>query len=451
MSNPVIKEALPCYECGDAFTEDNQPVLVKGLSYCEDCAPIGKVDCHECSDTIDYSDSIVIEGTSYCSDCVSLCDNCNDNTLNDSIGTVNIRGYSSRTAEWCESCRDNDAFYCDNCSSTCNGERTDMGYNTYCERCTERNLTWCDRCDEYHHNDDDCPNRRGSCDTREHRTTPQVGVATARFGLRTVGIEIETGEGATDASFADPFESQFMMWGYKEDGSLNDGGMELVSPPLGGDTIGTQFQAVYTLLRREGVDMTDQDAGTHIHVDYRDTRNYIGAEAGKGNEAPLDAFIQWGQLVTSMVRMLVEPERTRRDFCESGFGSRCYHEMGQHISKKLPNKGYAAVAVRENTIEFRIWSVTGSAEVSMARAEFSQKSVDFLYKLVTSTPAIRKSMFTRMTKALIHLRLGALAPLATAFGLSKECVTQFKPYATKAMKHRASWLKHYGNLPQYDT
>ena len=416
---------------------------------CADCTCEEEVlnSCEECGNEIPSGDEVIAEGTVYCANCTSTCQRCNTVGIRDSFSSVYINGYSHRERMWCEDCISNRSFVCDCCCNQVTGDGAAYGWDTYCECCRDNYLFWCNRCEEYHRCDDGCE-YRCEIDERNHSMTPRIGAKTSRFTLRTIGIEIETGDGADSSDFACAFEDQYQHWGYKEDGSLCDGGRELVSPPLGGDIIGTEFRGVYDLLLQRGVDMLNQSAGTHIHVDFQDIRDFIGEAAGRGNENPLDAFVAWGNLITSMVRMMVEPRRATNGYCGRGFGSRCGESPVPHSSKVM-HKGYAAVAVRTRTIEFRIWSVTDKSEVSMARAEFSQKSVDFLGRLVRATTAQRTALMTRMQKALLHLRLGSLTPLKRLFSLSAECCNTLQPFVAETVTYNSNHLKSYGELPAF--
>lgn len=417
-------DLFTCKEC-----EDSCPLGEMQDGMCMDCADTD-TDCDECGEMVRKDKTVEIEGSHYCRSCVTVCPSCGDNESKGNMEEVRNSG-SRSTTTICEACRE-DSFCCEDCGDLCIGESHDINYNTVCQRCMDNNYFYCDNCDQHHHTDDD--NDCGDCDadTREHSRNAIVGVASSRFSLRTVGIEIETGRGATSRSFSESF-ARLRHWGYKEDGSLNSGAMELVSPPLGGDKITTELAQVYDMLRREGVDMTDSAAGCHVHVDYRDIRSKIIAADISGDETPSDQFLEWGNNMTDMVRLLVSRGRAKNTYCSAEFGTRNYNEVEPQVRKKLPDSGYSAVAVREATVEFRIWSVTGDSAVTQARAEFCQKSVDYLSKILShrSTTKIHKESSKRWKKAVQSFLMGNTTRMERLLKLSENAMKFITPILTK--------------------
>jgi hypothetical protein len=260
-------------------------------------------------------------------------------------------------------------------------------------------------------------------------------------------VEIETGAGADDDDFQYDYEKLFDRWGYKEDGSLNDGGMELVSPPLGGSEIATQIPGVYRLLRKWGVDMEDNSAGCHIHVDYRDVREFLFQQDLTGNEKPSDCFVLWGNQMTNVVRRLVSRSRAEHNqYCNASFGLRYDGEGNTTLHKKVENTGYAAVAVRAKTIEFRIWSVTDSADTTLARVELCQKSVDYLSKWIHAKNHKTRLMYERrFTRCVASFLRGNFAPLAKLFRLTDACVKEFAEIYNERIQDRFDDLEYDKN------
>lgn len=87
-------------------------------------------------------------------DC-SYCDRCNEWTYNVAMHTVYVSGDCQE--EWCDSCCDNHAFYCDDCGYY----HSSHDYSSYyiansgyyvCEDCYEDNYHYCEECDSNVHN-----------------------------------------------------------------------------------------------------------------------------------------------------------------------------------------------------------------------------------------------------------------------------------------------------------
>jgi len=251
---------------------------------------------------------------------------------------------------------------------------------------------------------------------------PEVhGKATSRFSKRLVGVEIETGDGATAGKFVREYIRSMRTWAYKEDGSLNDGGMELVSPPVSGGAIPLHINKVYRLLKKHGVDMTDDSAGCHIHVDMRDVFSHI-----KAKPASVQFISQWGDLLVDVVRRMVDSDRAENCYCSDSFGYRNGSDRKEFLPKSLPF-GDAAVALRVNTMEFRIWSIADRPDLTLARAEFCQRVVDYLDKTIQGDTL---SGFKEWKDAATHLRLRAnFKPLAKLLGLSPKTVKEFSEFS----------------------
>lgn len=419
------REAVECVECGCDLVPDDVR-MHKDEPYCEDCYPI--IQCEDCGDDMERSDAIEIDGKLYCEDCVTKCDECGCYHRSRDNETARL-SHSIRRVDLCPDCYDQ-TFCCECCDETVIGECYNADGDTICERCMDNYHYWCEYCETYHHEDYRC--RYNHPEEREHQRRARIGVKTESFTLRTVGVEIETGEGATDSAFASCFEDSYRHWGYKGDGSLDEGGMELVSPPLGGDTIISEIKGVYRMLNNYGVDMSSEAAGCHIHVDYRDVRTKLVDCKENSKHDPGDLFLEWGTLMTEMVRFLVPRDRAINRFCAGNFGTRCDYEVAPKIQEKVGYTGYAAVAVRERTIEFRIWGVTSVPEITLARAEFSQKSVDFLAKFVDTRGKELKKLRKRLRKSLAMLKVGCIDSLRRLFGLSDHCASML----AKALRER---------------
>ena len=246
------------------------------------------------------------------------------------------------------------------------------------------------------------------------------GKANTRFSERLVGLELETGAGATYMPFVRAYLKSCKGWAYKEDCSLDTGGMELVSPPVGGASISREIKRVYRVLGKHQVDMTSEAAGSHIHVDMRDVFQKLQA-----NPTAVSCFNQWGVQLVETVRRMVDSDRAENDYCGGSFGLRNSFERKAFLPTVEPGS-YPAVALRFNTLEFRIWSISDSAELTIARAEFSQKVVDYLDKAASGGT---RTSFTMWSEAVKQLKLHcSFTPLAKLLGLSMPTIKALKGF-----------------------
>jgi len=196
---------------------------------------------------------------------LTYCDNC-DRLVETTYTVVTDWWRYGRTEQWCEECYDNHASECECCQTMFSNdyvqeyELWDGGYVTLCEDCRSDYYRQCDECgclvpnDEAEQGDDGywyCPDhiaghRHSENINRYHQTTGEVfwldsGVGVNRYDLTEeernalyLGVELETDYANDLDAFADQLIED---WGrdrleLKEDGSLSDDGLEIVSQPM---------------------------------------------------------------------------------------------------------------------------------------------------------------------------------------------------------------------------
>jgi hypothetical protein len=218
-----------------------------------------------------------------CPDCrdsyYGTCGNCNEWVLCHDMTAVQTRDFSAETEDWCSYCVASDTHSCSVCgdvivsddlyegsTSVCyhcaqNTEvcyecgyryQTDemnlIGDRNVCERCTARRYWWCERCDEYHHEDDVCENEYDEEEDEEssrlvhdhsykptltYYNTPEERVRVKPKLYLGVELEVEPGEVGSNGDLSevlnDSLGQDFVFC--KHDGSLNTGGVELVTHP----------------------------------------------------------------------------------------------------------------------------------------------------------------------------------------------------------------------------
>lgn len=345
------------------------------------------------------SDMVEIDDSLYCDDCAVDCDNCGHRMFRDD-------GYGVGDKLWCEGCVDNSSFVCYACDDRFpDSEARPVVVNrngrmvSYCKRCYEDSTWFCEHCDESHPDNYTC---RIDYDAIARRGNP-----TPRFIDRFMGLELETGEHGGDRDFIDAVTSTLKGWTDKEDGSLRNGGREFVSPPLSGDELEKDINQFYYLVRREGVEIdwnADNQIGAHMHVDARDI--WKGVSMSKPDT--VDALISWGRCAPRVVKYFVSRRRAENLYCSGGFGFRNPEDRENKSwsrSPGLPNSEgrYPTVAIRQDTVEFRIWPGTTSVTRYKARAELSLRMVQALADAVNGPDADTRRSGWAVIKAMQKL------------------------------------------------
>lgn len=206
----------------------------------------------------------------WCEDCVDehayRCEHCGEYCEETFTVTTRVSWYGNTREEWCESCVDSDASECECCNDLFSEDciRNETLYNgvevTVCPDCMESEYRWCDDCgclvpeDDVEYDDYDnryCPN----CIGRHERSENLESYHHTRgmkffFGDRSfkyaydlnrderkklfLGVELETDYNDDRNELADDLMRAFTNEEIecKEDGSLNDNGVEIVSQPM---------------------------------------------------------------------------------------------------------------------------------------------------------------------------------------------------------------------------
>lgn len=199
---------------------------------------IEKGSCVSCSDEHPLDDlNYTSGGDLVCGDCIGVCAYC------DSVGTDRDDWYTVEGDNWCESCWENEAFYCDRCEETYNSHRTGyarIGDERWCNNCTSDYATYCENCDEYYNSDYSCDTCDGDSSNelvQDYRYKPEPEFhGMDKHGLY-MGFELEMELNSINGSqYAEAVESTRVLSDtqvayLKHDGSINGRGFELVTHP----------------------------------------------------------------------------------------------------------------------------------------------------------------------------------------------------------------------------
>ena len=287
-------DCLNCAHCGELTPECDANETEDGL-VCERCNE-DYCTCYKCDEVHHPFHSYSVDGNWYCSDCyddIPCCDRCE--TREPDLETHMV--YASGDEQWCQSCIDDHAFYCERCNEYHSDRHYSYtrvrGHGNLCEDCCERLDTFtCEECgdvcedeDRYYNEDDDdsedyvcarcVSNGRRFIHSYSYKPAPLFKTAsnqpmksdTLYFGLE---LEVERDESSLDVGkMAERIVKEDVYY-MKNDGSLNNG-FEIVTHPMTFEYIqehkGDIFKPLLDKLIEAGYRSYDsKTCGIHIHL-----------------------------------------------------------------------------------------------------------------------------------------------------------------------------------------
>lgn len=268
---------------------------------------VRRVRCQECNKLVQKEDLSEVNGNLICPECLSQYSKCEycccltKNVVVTDDGTIICNDYYEANYG-----------YCSNCERTYNLDNMVLfNDELWCEECYNDNIVTCEDCGRevlrddaydiggsiYHWVCDDCcsdnhicENRRdtfmtlhdGLCEDCRSETNDIDAIIEGycykpepKFfgdGDRFFGIELETEpayDGDGDADMVREVQEYVSEWAYlKHDGSLNEGGFELVSHPMTLDHHLAKFtpELFSTISNANYVSHTNGNCGLHIHI-----------------------------------------------------------------------------------------------------------------------------------------------------------------------------------------
>ena len=131
----IIGSTAYCLECSEIIGEHKH-------LYCDSCSDDGTVWCNHCENDVHEDDAYNINGYWYCTECCSLCDHCEEYRRSEITPAYSFRGYRIHI---CETCRDDNYYYCEGCDDYYHGDTghtLDDGY--CCNDCYDKEYCTCD-------------------------------------------------------------------------------------------------------------------------------------------------------------------------------------------------------------------------------------------------------------------------------------------------------------------
>jgi hypothetical protein len=323
-----------------------------------------------------------------CNDCMIVCRSCED------ILSVDEDYNDVENELWCQSCTENNAYWCDEGDHYFTGDTygTDDSDSTMCERCYERNTTYCEDCDsvylhgcDYNHDQD--------MDSRiihdySYRPDPIFYSSEDEQTRLYFGIEVETEARGQDygtrrvaAEFASRLEAERLAY-LKSDGSL-DCGFEIVSHPMSHSYFMNDANNLWDTISRLKIDYNmiawgTKTCGLHIHI----------SRAGFSGGSHQHRFLQLVYNNQDFYEVMAGRASTHwakfNDNVDPDTGQKSLkHKFARHGSDR-----YAAVNTNNrNTLELRIFRGSLNQDYLKACIDLAHASVQFTR--VMSVPEVR--------------------------------------------------------------
>lgn len=304
----LSQNTVVCDHCGQVVPED-ETASVDGETWCNECAERDAVTCDRCGDLVPSDEAQDVQGETWCNECAENyaeeCPRCGE--LYDASDGVEVRTrdlwYRYHEETWCPDCAESNTTECEECGELCDNEIVDsyevygVGRVVMCEACSNE-FYMCHDCGVLvNESDVETIDENNYCPSCAENVSVIQGYShtyaenfyqssdcdkEAADGLY-FGVELET-------ECDDEYSAQDMAGDLlddigreviccKEDGSLSDGGCEIVTQPM---TLKYQFEndvwgRISTICRRHGATSHDNgDCGLHIHA----SRRYFNQATG---------------------------------------------------------------------------------------------------------------------------------------------------------------------------
>lgn len=211
-----------CVDCGERCPKSSLQETEKGDWVCDTCIECnGWKACDECGKYIKHQEWYDVDGELLCESCYedsSICLSCED------CGEVHLRNNMHDVGNsdyyWvCDSCQDNNYAYCDCCDRWVNSDDYDYDRDRCCSCCES---------------EDEQEDEERGCVHDYHWghhgwiRGPYYLPNEPRKDTLTYGVEIEMAEGSFDY---DKMGDGDDMYHFEHDGSLSNGGVELITQP----------------------------------------------------------------------------------------------------------------------------------------------------------------------------------------------------------------------------
>lgn len=352
--------------------------------------------CYRCGCVVDKDDVKQVNGENYCPDCVERCEYCYEYVDMDETCYANLELTWRRTVCACETCADANFQTCNHCGYTVSPSGISMedGNLTICDNC-EDNYRVCYGCSNIvEYEDAYYSERRGeyfcvNCypedsDRIQHycnyqvdpdkdyvfRNMPDEEDVTLHFGIE---LEVDYGDDRNELAndLFEKIEDADSLIMCKEDGSLDDEGLEIVSYPCSFRFMIEKFpfEEIAGICQKNNYKSHDTSTcGMHIHI----SRIGLGESSDDQDLAIAKMMVLfdrfWEKIVTFSRRTQSQLDHYAQKM-DTGIEVGDSEETAKTKSKRSRrnyNRYKAINIMNQHTVEFRVFR--GSLNVRTIRA-----------------------------------------------------------------------------------
>lgn len=389
---------VECEACHGLFREDEITVML-----CSNCLETAS-RCSHCEGWFDNQSMTEVEHTNLCESCYEddtfYCEHCDESYLTSrhEYYSACIHHYDRQNSHEiiiCDDCYFNDFSRCDRCGLVIpDGERIADGDVTLCQHCYGDYYFTCNGCDHIYHYDNCCSTddgsycvecyqhyRSGGIHDYSYKPEPLFHAEDSEHGVKPFyGIELETDNYDDPAESAEAFQTDETDYYMKADGSLSSG-IEFVFHPR---TLASwekfDFNALISKIKEQGGKSFDtRTCGLHIH-------------RSRADLSDLD--------ITKLISVMVKLER---DICRvaqrhatrwSSFSWEKYDD-DKFYYKSVKDKAcaynrYVALNLQNRaTVEFRVFKGTLKVPTIRAYLTFAHYFVDWTKNTLNVIQAVK--------------------------------------------------------------
>ena len=357
-------------------------------------------ECNECGTEYDSEQTGgEYAGSPICDDCARFCERCESTTSENDSYVVSGRNI------WCQDCRDEHAFYCNQCSEYYDQNYVSNHYfdgSDYCEDCINEVAEWCEHCEEWEYENRRCEDHRranGGYGIHQYSYKPDpIFLGKDKHSLY-MGWELEAdtqyhNQDEASAYASTMLEEENNLAYLKADGSVSRG-FEIVTHPIAHNELrGTRLDPYWDTIESLRADYnfrswdSEASCGLHIHL----------SRKGFSNGAHLHRFLQFiyrnPEMMMKFAGRKSEDYATFQDVWRYDEYDRPYRSYS-HKLDYVPNRpltfnrlrnstrGSAVNTNNEHTIELRFFRGTLNKKGILACLDMAHAGVEYTRLLNT--------------------------------------------------------------------
>ena len=357
-------------------------------------------ECNECGTEYDSEQTGgEYAGSPICDDCARFCERCESTTSENDSYVVSGRNI------WCQDCRDEHAFYCNQCSEYYDQNYVSNHYfdgSDYCEDCINEVAEWCEHCEEWEYENRRCEDHRranGGYGIHQYSYKPDpIFLGKDKHSLY-MGWELEAdtqyhNQDEASAYASTMLEEENNLAYLKADGSVSRG-FEIVTHPIAHNELrGTRLDPYWDTIESLRTDYqfrswdSEASCGLHIHL----------SRKGFSNGAHLHRFLQFiyrnPEMMMKFAGRKSEDYATFQDVWRYDEYDRPYRSYS-HKLDYVPNRpltfnrlrnstrGSAVNTNNEHTVELRFFRGTLNKKGILACLDMAHAGVEYTRLLNT--------------------------------------------------------------------